>query len=123
MNCSVRADNATTLSPWDLFVVTVNGDPDFIQIVTKKEINAGTTIYLSDNAWSEDNTRRTWEWFITMNITSTVPAWTVLSLIWTDKPSPSLVESQYGTLTRNWSFNLAVNGENILIGSRTVEVI
>ncbi|HPC34570.1 MAG TPA: hypothetical protein PLP73_02820 [Candidatus Absconditabacterales bacterium] len=118
MNCNVRADNATTLNPGDLFVVTVNGDPDFIQIVTKKEINAGTTIYLSDNAWSEDNTRRKTEGFITMNITSIVPAGTILSLQGIDGSSPSLVESQYGNLTRTGTtqgFNLATAGDNILI--------
>ena len=118
MSYEVKAEGPTTLSPWDLFVVTVNGDPDFIQIITKKEINTGTTIYLSDNAWSGDNTRRKTEWFITMNITSVVPAWTVLSLTWTEWTGIALIESQYGNLTRTWTtlgFNLATAGENILI--------
>lgn len=115
MNCNVRADNATILSPWDIFVVTANGNADFIEIVTKKEINAGTTIYLSDNAWKADNTRRTWEWTIIFTSITTIPAGTVISIENPHTNSPTIIPNTLGTVSRNGNFDLATAGDQILI--------
>ena len=49
---------ATTIfSPGDIFITTINTNPDYIQFVSRIDITTGTTVYFTDNAQSS-----TWAW-------------------------------------------------------------
>ena len=62
----------------------------------------------------EDDTRRTWEWTIVFTSTTIIPAGTVIS-VQTPEITPTLIQNTLGTVSRINSFNLAINGDNILI--------
>ncbi len=115
MSYKVSADSTTTLGPWDIFVVTANINPDFFEFLVRKELNSGTVIYFTDNAWSGNNTWRTWEWTITFTSTTTIPAGTVISINNPVPWSPNITQNTLGIVSKNGSFDLATAGDQILI--------
>lgn len=115
INNAITIDRSSLrLSPGDIVIVTANAHPDFFEFLVNKQLDPGTVIYFSDNAWQEDDSRRTWEWTIVFTSTTIIPAGTVIS-VQTPEITPTLIQNTLGTVSRINDFNLAVNGDNILI--------
>ncbi len=100
----------TTLSVGDIVIVSTNAtDPDSFEFFPRRDLVAGTTIYFTDNAWSENNTRRSTEWTIKYTSPWTIPAGTVISFIaWYETTYPTIWES-------SWSFLFSTAWDNIFI--------
>mgnify|MGYP002348115401 CR=1 FL=1 len=107
--------SATSLLPGDLFVLTVNGNPDMIELVSRIDLATGTKIYISDNAITSTWAWRSTEWYITLISNAFIPRWTILTLTGTDAGTQYITPSWIATLSRNGNFNFAIAWENILI--------
>lgn len=105
----------TILSPGDIVIVTANAtDPDLFEFVPRVDLDAGTVIYFTDNAWNENNTRRTTEWTLKYTAPSTIAAGTAISFVsWHEISFPSIWAS-------SWSFSLSTAWDNILIYQWTI---
>lgn len=115
-NNSITIDRSSLrMSPWDIIIVTTNANPDFFEFLANKEIGAWTVLYFTDNSRNENKTWRTWEWTIVFTATHTIARGTIISIQWAQTSSPSLIQNGLGTVTRTGTFDLAVNGDNILV--------
>lgn len=102
-----QAAAQTVLSPGDLVLVNVNSDDDdnfdFIPLV---DLQAGTEIKFTDDAWDPTNSQfRGREGIITYTAVSAVSAGTVVSYSGSDGNG----------FTRSGSFNTSGGGDNILV--------
>lgn len=105
----------TQLYPWDIFIVTVNTNPDFFEFLVRKNLESGTVIYFTDNAWDSDKTRKSNEGSISFTASENIQAGTTLSVVWTQWATPSLMQTTLGTIIKNGSFDLAGGGDQILV--------
>ena len=114
---------ATTIfSPGDIFITTININPDYIQFVSRIDITTGTTVYFTDNAQSS-----TWawlmnEWSLSITANKIIPAGTIISIHGAESTTPAntyILPAWLATITRNpnsaASFNLATDGDQIII--------
>lgn len=117
--CNTAFAAWTILSAGDVVIVTANATaPDAFEFVPRVELNTGTKIYFSDNAWSGDNTRRLNEWAIIFTTSKLVPAGKALMITGADSASIALLpDSSRGTVVRTGAggFDLATAWDNILV--------
>ncbi len=106
---------ATSLMPGDLFVITVNSNPDLVEFVSRVDMITGTKIYLSDDARTSGGTWRATEWYITFISSKLIPKGTKVMLTGIDTVTQYITPSWIATLSRNGNFNFAIAWENILI--------
>ncbi len=99
--------SGTSLSAGDIYIVTANTNPDFFEFLVRKDLDTNTEIHFSDNAWKEDDTRRTGEGTITFTSTTTIPAGTVISIENPHTSTPTIIQNTLGTVSRNGNFDLA----------------
>ncbi len=96
----------TTLNPGDLVIVTANADGtdnfDFIPLV---DIQAGTIIKFTDNAWTPADTLRTNEGTVTWTASADVTKGTVVSY----------TGATAGDWVKTSGFDIAASGDNILV--------
>jgi len=109
----VDNDAWTILNPGDIAFITVNANPDFFEFVVLKDIEAGTVIYFSDNAWNANDTRRSGEGFLKFEASSSISAGTKTYVCCSDNNNP-VVDFEVWTIERFWNFDLTVAGETIL---------
>jgi hypothetical protein len=107
--------SATSLAPWDIFVVTVNSNPDTVEFVSRVNMITGTKIYLSDDARTSTGTWRNTEWYITFISSVLIPRGTIIRLTWLELASQFVFPSWAWTVTKNGSFDLSTAWENILM--------
>ena len=103
----------TVLNPGDISFITVNSSPDYFEIISTKDISTWTTLFFADNAWSW-GVRRTTEWSLSVITNQTIAAGTIIQFSWVDTSSPILSPAIW-SITRNWSFDLSSNWDQILV--------
>ena len=107
--------SATSLAPWDIFVVTVNSNPDMVEFVSRVNMITGTKIYLSDDGRTSTGAWRNTEWYITFISSVLIPRGTIIRLTWLELASQFVFPSWAWTVTKNGTFDLATIWENILM--------
>ena len=105
---------ATSLMPGDLFVITVNSNPDLVEFVSRVDMITGTKIYLSDDARTSGGTWRATEWYITFISSKLIPKGTKVMLTGIDTVTQFVFPAWIWTITRNNSFDLSTSSENLL---------
>lgn len=65
---------ATTFTPSDLYIVTANGfNPDLLEFVSRVDMDTGTVLFITDNAWTASSVFASTEGFITYTTTRSIP--------------------------------------------------
>lgn len=116
--------SATLLQAWDIFLFTVNaGNEDDIQLATRINIQSGTTVYLTDNAWNENSwSRVNTEGFMSLTAINNIPAWSVFTLISTGTNHTPTIISPIGWFNLekiSGTFALNNDGDTILVYQST----
>lgn len=118
---SVHTYAQTVLVPGDIFITTINTNPDYIEFVSRVSITTGTVIYFSDNAWRWDNTRRTGEWNLVFTATNLIPTGTILWIHGADSAIPVntyVSPTWFANISRVpliLGFDLSTAGDQILL--------
>lgn len=110
-----KTSAATTLVPWDVFILTANGNPDMIEFVSRVDMTTGTIIRFSDDWRTSTWSWRATEWYISFTSSKTIPRGTIIRLTWLETWTQTVAPSWAGTITKNNTFDLATVGEWILI--------
>jgi len=108
LGAAVKSYAQTTLSPGDVTVVTVNADsPDNFDFVPLVNLQSGTTIYFTDNAYvSTDDKLRDNEGTVKYVAPSEIQAGTVISYSGSDGN---------GFTETSGSYNISVSGDNLIV--------
>lgn len=104
----------TTLGPGDLGITGFNSDnPDEVALVALTDLAPTTEIRITDNGWKADNTFRTGEGFMVIQLNQEVACGTTLLLTASDIQNLSTLVS-VGSVSGT-SIALAADGDQILV--------